>query len=177
MEPISGSNNLTKTPMKLHQQEAATKRQPVEGRSTQFPFAELEADDEPPIHGSTRARQHRPEFDAMPGHEADRAELARALTVLLDWLIPSQTLAHRPKTIPNACGLRVIALALSINPALFGEMSQFELSKMLGVSDSILSRYGQSFTRRFGMLSPRQISNHRAFQKRMPAPPDDVSAN
>jgi hypothetical protein len=167
--------------MKFQQQEAATKRQPVEGRSTPFPFDDLDCDDLPPEKGSLRERMHRAEFDSFPDREIDRAELARALTVILDWLIPANNVTNKPNVLVASCGLRVIALAWSINPSIFGEISQFKLSKRLGVSDSILSRYGQSFTKRFGMLSPRQINNQRVYQKvlkkRMPAPPADLSAN
>ena len=167
--------------MKFQQQEAATKRQPVEGRSTPFPFDDLDCDDLPPEKGTVRERMHRNEFESFPDREIDRAELARALTVLLDWLIPAQTLAYRPKVLATSSGLRVIALAWSLNPAFFGEMSQEQLAKMLGVSDSILSRYGQSFANRFGVfsarqLTPRQIASRKAARE-MPTPPADPSIN
>lgn len=102
---------------------------------------------------------------------------AYLLTQLLEW----QVKPENPRASAHSIGLRVLSAAWAINPDLLGGGSLHKLSLALGVSDSILSRYGQEFANRFGVFSRAQRSPSeiaaRKVARAMHTPLADPSAN
>lgn len=73
------------------------------------------------------------------------AQLAKALTVILQWLCEVQL----DKDSDRAMGRRAMAMAWVVNPNLFGGMSLSELAEVLGTHKMNLSRHASDFSRLF----------------------------
>ncbi len=162
-----------------HARKDSITRQPREGKSVPFRFDDVNADDSPPIPGTLRAHQHRPEFDARPDTEIDRTDFAHALNAFVSWIMPPRGFTHTGYA--QRAGLRAVAAAWVLRPDRFEGMSLHAVSKRIGCSDSILSRYAGQFSDRFGIrstaqLSPREIAA-RKVARSMPAQPADPSVN
>ena len=112
---------------------------------------------------------------------SDAEALKAAVGVLAEWC--ARINPRTGKLAPATTGLRAIALTWAVKPAALGTPapSMHQLSKRLGCTDTILSRYATEFRERFGIKSRGQRSDETRQRMRRAhrglRPPSDPSRN
>jgi hypothetical protein len=88
-----------------------------------------------------------------------RAELARAMRVLLAWIVRvdlNESKAPNPLGLEQKCGRRAICMAWVISPDLFDGISLTELAMRLGYTKPVLSVITSAFSREFNVRNRGQ---------------------
>ncbi len=93
-----------------------------------------------------------------------RADLARALHEILKWLIPNPDRLNNPDNL-KAIGIKVIAMAWTLDPSRFGNDSLAKISKHMGFTAANISPLTADFSRRFGVTNEFQKHNWRKEEK------------
>lgn len=100
------------------------------------------------------------DYPALEADDVDEPEMERlglALAEIFSWQAGGRADAKQLR--PQTVGLRAIAALWVVRPALIGAPSLLQLSKRLGCSDSILSRYASEFRDRYRIKGTGQRSD------------------